>query len=112
MGQGSQLAIFLKTTTTKNIDPYHFHMYCPALKSGAILDLGCPSFRPSVIFRHNYRTNSIDFYQGLDWDHIIFKTFMAELWPLIYARISSPLNIFRTNRQISPNCICIYIDKI
>ena len=32
--------------------------------------------------------------------HIIFGTFVPELWPLIYSKISFPLNIFRTNGQI------------
>ena len=29
--------------------------------------------------------------------HIIFRKFVPELWPFIYAKISSPLNILRTN---------------
>ena len=33
--------------------------------------------------------------------HVIFRTFVPELWPLIYSKISFPLNILRTNRQIS-----------
>ena len=39
--------------------------------------------------------NDIDFFRhDQDWD---FWTFEPEFWPLIYARISFPLNIFRTN---------------
>ena len=45
--------------------------------------------------------------------HIIFRTFVPELWPLIYAKISIPFNILRTN---GPNFtkfyICNHIDKI
>ena len=32
--------------------------------------------------------------------HIIFRTIVPELWPLIYSKISFPLNILRTNGQI------------
>ena len=31
--------------------------------------------------------------------HVIFHTFLPELWPLIYAKISFPLNILRLNGQ-------------
>ena len=45
--------------------------------------------------------------------HLIFHIFVPELWPLIYCRISIPLNILRTNWQIfTILCICIDIDKI
>ena len=45
--------------------------------------------------------------------HIIFRTFVSELWPLIYAIISFPYNIYRTNGQnFTKFCICIHIDKI
>ena len=37
--------------------------------------------------------------------HIIFCAFVSEVWPLIYARISFPLNIFRTTGQNSQNFI-------
>ena len=29
--------------------------------------------------------------------HAIFRSFVPELWPLIYAKISFPLNILRTD---------------
>ena len=29
--------------------------------------------------------------------HVIFRTFVPELWPLIYTKIWYPLNILRTN---------------
>ena len=32
--------------------------------------------------------------------HIIFRTFVPELWPLIYSKSLFPLNILRTNGQI------------
>ena len=46
--------------------------------------------------------------------HVIFHTFVPELWPLIYAKISFPLNILRTNGQNFTKfyIICIHIDKI
>ena len=45
--------------------------------------------------------------------HVIFCTFIPELWPLIYTRTSFPLNILRTNSQKLTNLYkCIYIDKI
>ena len=45
--------------------------------------------------------------------HIIFRTFVPELWPLIYAKNLFPLNILRTNRKIlAKPYITIYTDKI
>ena len=45
--------------------------------------------------------------------HIIFRTFVPELWPLIFSKISLLLNILRTNGQILTKLyITIYTDKI
>ena len=45
--------------------------------------------------------------------HAMFRSFVPELWPLIYAKISFPLNILRTNWQnFTKFYICIHIDKI
>ena len=45
--------------------------------------------------------------------HIIFRTFVLELWPLIYSKILFLLNISRTNGQILTKLyITIYTDKI
>ena len=45
--------------------------------------------------------------------HVIFHTFVPELWPFIYARISFLLIILRTNLQnFTKFYICIDIDKI
>ena len=45
--------------------------------------------------------------------HIIFRIFVPELWPLIFARISFPFNILRTNMQnFTKFYITIYADKI
>ena len=41
--------------------------------------------------------------------HIIFRTFVPELWPLIYSKISFPINILRTNGHILTK---LYTDKI
>ena len=50
---------------------------------------------------------------GIGLIHIIFFTFVPELWPLMYAKISFPLNILRTNGPIFTKLyICIDIDKI
>ena len=45
--------------------------------------------------------------------HIIFRRFVPELWPLIYAKISFPFNILRTNGQnFNKFYICIHVNKI
>ena len=45
--------------------------------------------------------------------HIIFRTFLPELWPLIYVKISFPLIILRTNRQnFAKFYVCLHIDKV
>ena len=42
-----------------------------------------------------------------------FLPFVPELWPLIYAKVSFPLNIMKTNLQnFTKFYICIHIDKI
>ena len=49
----------------------------------------------------------------LGLSHIIFRTFVLELWPLIYSKILFPLNILRTNGQILTKLfIAVYADKI
>ena len=45
--------------------------------------------------------------------HIIFHTFVIELWPLIYAKISFSFNILRTNGlNFTKLYITINTDKI
>ena len=45
--------------------------------------------------------------------HIIFCSFVPELWPLVYSKIPFPLNILRTNGQILTKLyIIINTDKI
>ena len=45
--------------------------------------------------------------------HIIFCSFVPDLWPLVYSKISFPLNILRTIGQILTNLyIIIHTDKI
>ena len=45
--------------------------------------------------------------------HIIFRTFVPELWPLIYAKISFPFQYFENKRtEFNKFNICICIDKI
>ena len=45
--------------------------------------------------------------------HIIFHTFVPELWSLIYAKILFPLNILRTNWQnFTKFYMSIHIEKI
>ena len=41
--------------------------------------------------------------------HIIFHTFVPELWSLIYTKISFPLNVSRTKERILPNFIYAFI---
>ena len=44
---------------------------------------------------------------------VIFRPFVPVLWPLIYAKISFPFNILRTDGQnFTKFNICIHIDKI
>ena len=50
---------------------------------------------------------------SLELMYVIFRTFVPELWPLIYAKISFPFNILRTNGQnFTKFYICNHIDKI
>ena len=45
--------------------------------------------------------------------HIIFRTFVPELWPVIYSKNWFPINILRKNGQILTKLyITIYTDKI
>ena len=45
--------------------------------------------------------------------HSIFCSFVPELWPLIYSKISFPFNSLRTNGQIFTKLyMTIYTDKI
>ena len=45
--------------------------------------------------------------------HIIFRTFVPELWPLIYVKISFPFNILKRNGQnFTKFYLCNHIDKI
>ena len=45
--------------------------------------------------------------------HIIFCTYVPELWPFIYSKMLLPLNILRTNGHILTKLyITIYTDKI
>ena len=45
--------------------------------------------------------------------HIIFRTCVPELWPLINVEISFLFNILRTNgHNVTKYYICIHIDKI
>ena len=49
----------------------------------------------------------------LGLSRIIFRIFVPELWLLVYAIISFPFNILRTNRpNFTKFYICINIDKI
>ena len=52
---------YFNVTSEEREDYIKFLYYSPALKKGAILDLGCPSFRPSVrsSVRHSVRHNSV-----------------------------------------------------
>ena len=48
-------------------------------------------------------------WQDLAWDYyVIFRKFVPKLWPMIYAEISFPLNILRTD-FFSPNFIYAFI---
>ena len=87
-------------------------IYSPALKKWGLywICVVCHSVHPSV--RHNFvsaqylekyfiESNQILYVHlychDLPWDcYIIFQTFVPELWPLINAEISFPLNILRT----------------
>ena len=93
---------------------HHFSHICTSVMA---LDLRQNSF-PFNILRTNGQ-NFTKFYafiltrSALGLLHIIFCTFVPELWPLIYAKILFPFNILRTNGQnFTKFYICIHIDKI
>ena len=45
--------------------------------------------------------------------HVIFRTFVPELWPMIYAKILFLFNILRTKGwNFTKFYICIHIDEI
>ena len=79
------------------------------------------SFGPLFTPKFHYRSISWEpmgrilymqsYWQDLAWDCYtqFFQIFVLELCPLIYAKISFPLNILRTNWQISPNFIYAFI---
>ena len=64
-------------------------------------------------FHHFYICIHIDkIYLGIVTRHF-FCTFVPELWPLKYVKISFPFNILRTNgRNFTKFYICNHIDKI
>ena len=83
-----------------------------------------PWFIPKILFPLNI-LRTIDIYSpnfiyafiltrsSLGLLHVIFRTFVTELWSLICAQILFLLNILRTNGQnFTKFYICIYIDKI
>ena len=81
--------------------------FMPKLRFHSISWEQIDSFPPNLIYASILTRSSL----GLL--HIIFCTFVPELWPLIYSKISFPLNILRTNGQIFTKLyITIYTDKI
>ena len=46
---------------------------------------------------------------SLEFLQVIFRHFVPELWPLIYAKISFPLNILRINWQNFTNFVYAFI---
>ena len=101
---------------------YWWNIISPISKRGAIQDLGCLSIRPFIyhsvhhticpsviiwfplkIFRPNFVYALVSTRSRLELLHIIFHTFVIQLWPWtdvrISFRVSSPLNIMLTNRQ-------------
>ena len=69
-----------------------------------------PKFRIRSIFWEQIDGFSLNFIYALILTRsslgllqVIFRTFVLELWPLIYAKISFLLNILRTNWQIFTN---------
>ena len=71
------------------------------------------SWEPTDIFSPNFIYAFIWLWSSLGLLHIIFRNFVPELWPLIYAKMLFPFNILRTNGQnFTKFYICIHIDKI
>ena len=65
--------------------------------------------RQNFVLAQYLENKLTDFLQIL-YMHIIFHTFVPELWPLIYTKISLPLNVSRTNGQnFTKFYICIHI---
>ena len=66
---------------------------------------------PILTLRSTYAFILTRFSLGLSI--INFRTFVPELWPLIYAKIFFPFNILRTiGQNFTKFYICIHIDKI
>ena len=95
---------------------------CLALQRGFIQILWqfwiMPKFRFRSISWEKFDRNSPNYICGfvltrssLGLLHVIFCTFVTELWPSFYDKISFPLNILRTNWQnFNKFNICLYID--
>ena len=90
----------------------HFSDICTRVMA---LDL-CQNFVSAQYLENKWT----EFHQTLFMHHIdkiyvgiVFRTFVPMLWPLIYAKISFPSNILRTNGQnFTKFYKCIHIDKI
>ena len=80
-------------------------------------------FRQNFVSAHYLENKLADFHQificihidrsSLGLMHVIFQTFVPELWPLIYPKISFPFNTLRTKGQhFTKLYITINTDKI
>ena len=90
------------------------HSVCLSVCSSFII-FRFPSISWEILYRiyQNFVCALILTRLGLGLLHVIFGTFVTELWPLIYTIISFPFNILRTNGQnLTKFYICIHIDKI
>ena len=69
-----------------------------------------------ILYKHFWHICTRDMAVDLrhkSFPYNIFRIFVLELWPLIYSKISFPLNILRTNGQILTKLyITIYTNKI
>ena len=87
----------------QSYDPWFTPKFCFRWISQLQIDW----FSPNFIYAFILTRSSLGLMQ------VIFRTFVLELWPLIYAKISFALNILRTNGQnFTKIYLCIHIYKI
>ena len=107
-------AVFIRYETDKNFDEFWHWLISTLWKSGAILKLGCLSFRHNFCSISCKRINRILLNyvyvliltrSSLELLHIIIRTFVKELWPFTDFRSISWKQIDR----IWPHFVCVLI---
>ena len=95
---------------------YRILVVCHSVRSSArhiFFHFRCISWELFYRIYPNFVCALILAWSSLGLLHVIFTKLVQELRPLIYAKISFPLNILRTHWQnFTKFYICIYINKI